>query len=527
MNPRSLLASLTAGRPALENAVLATGLAALVAGSVYLLPFWEESPELSHAFFCPLLCLWLLANSRQEPSLLPAARGVRTALTAAVAVAFACTASVAALAALAQGVYHTQTAFLTAAALALFLVGTVLALSRSEHPLVVFNGTSLCAAGLWIFAAPLSSGTFSRLTLFLQDRVTGFALEVLRLVGVPAMRNGNVLILADQYVGVEEACSGIRSLIACLFAGVFMGGLLLRGLGLRALVVFAAGAIAVLANFGRAVFLCLLAANGTDINGFWHDGSAYAVLGLTVLILFGLCSALSSPAAAAAAPAAPAPGDGARPLLPLGLAALGVLLAGFVGLRLQPAEEDNRPIPDLAALMRIDQPGWIRQTDTRIVRFADALNTDFLHQETYLRGDTQLTLYMAYWPASQSTLGSVGVHTPDLCLPGAGWTSLDIPSPLPSYPLPEPRRFRFIKDGYPQHVWFWHVYGGYLVADLPNLYPWQLGTYLLKRPVSSSASQWVLRVSSNQPLETLRDEPLLREFFKRIAQAGLTIAPAS
>lgn len=515
--------SLLTGRPPHELTSLVIALAVIFAGSAYLLPFWQESPELSHAFFTPLLSLWLLAASRQEASLLPPNRLLRNGVSAVLACAFVGIASIAALAALSQGVRHSQTAFITAGTISLLLVGVILSLSRSSRPLVVFNGTSLCAAALWIFSAPLSAGMLSRLTLFLQDRVTGFALEVLRILGIPAMRNGNVLILADQYVGVEEACSGIRSLIACLFAGVFMGGLLLRGVGPRILLVLAAGVIAVLANFGRAVGLCLLAANGTDISGAWHDGSAYAVLGVTVLVLFGLCTAVAGPDTTAP-DAEPAPGDGARAWMPAGLAAVALAFATLVGIRLQPAEVDTRPPPDLAAIMQLEGLGWRRTADEGIARFAATLNTDFLHQETYLRGQTQLTLYMAYWPARQATLGSVGVHTPDLCFPGAGWSARPKPPAIASYPLPEPQRFSFIKETYPQNVWFWHVYGGYVVEDLPNLYPWQLGSYLLKRPVSSSASQWVLRISSNQPLEELTNEPLLREFFDRIARAGLTVA---
>lgn len=523
MSSPASISSVFSGRPAHELAALGATFAAIVAGSVYLLPFWQESPELSHAFFTPLLSLWLFAHSRSEASLLPPRRVLQGAVGLVVGAIFVFAAAVTALAALSQGLRHTQTAFLAAGTLTVFLVGVVLSLSRSQRPIVVVNGASLCAAALWVFAAPLSAGMLSRLTLFLQERVTVFALEVLRLLGIPAMRSGNVLILADQYVGVEEACSGIRSLIACLFAGVFMGGLLLRGVWPRLSLVVAAAAIAVISNFVRAVGLCLLAANGTDINGFWHDGTAYAVLGLTVLALFGLCTAFAPPATEDP-PSAPAPGDGTASWLPIGLSATAIVLITFVLIRLQPAEEDNRPAPNLAAIMQIENTDWRRTSNDDIARFAEALNTEILHQETYRRGQTQLTLYMAYWPARQSTLGSVGVHTPDLCLPGAGWSPLEIPPAISGYPLPDPQRFRFVKDDYPQHVWFWHVYGGYVVANLPNLYPWNLGRYLLRRPVSSSASQWVLRVSSNEPLESLQDEPILREFFERISRAGLTIS---
>lgn len=506
---------------AAERVAAGVGLIAIIGGTLYLLPFWRESPELSHAFFTPLLSLWLLALSRQEPRSFPTRPTMAGVLAGGLGAAFVLGATVTALAALAQGVHHTQTAFIGAGTIAVLLLSAIVELDRGQRPLVVLNGASLGAAALWVFAAPLSAGMLSRLTLFLQEKVTVFALEVLRLLGIPVMRNGNVLILADQYVGVEEACSGIRSLIACLFAGVFMGGLLLRGIGPRVLLVIAAGVLAVIANFARAVTLCLLAANGTTIDGFWHDGTAYAVLGLTVLALYGLCTLATAPSGDAPEPSA---GAGGRTWLPAVQAAVAIILATLVGWRLQPAESDQRPVPDLAGIMQIDTPDWRRIEEPSIARFAEALNTPHLHQETYRRGSTQVTLYMAYWSAEQATLGSVGVHTPDLCLPGAGWTPQSIPPAVARYPLPAPQRFRFVKDDYPQHVWFWHIYGGFVVEDLPNLYPWQLGRYLLKRPVSGNASQWVLRISSNEPLESVVGEPLVQEFFRRVAEAGLKVS---
>jgi hypothetical protein len=64
--------------------------------------------------------------------------------------------------------------------------------------------------------------------LGLQQWVTGGVLQALHLLGVPARQHGNVIELATTTVGVEEACSGIRSLISCVFAGFFFAGWLVR-----------------------------------------------------------------------------------------------------------------------------------------------------------------------------------------------------------------------------------------------------------------------------------------------------------
>ncbi|MFH1499085.1 MAG: exosortase/archaeosortase family protein, partial [Verrucomicrobiota bacterium] len=471
--------------------------AGMVAMSAYLLPFWRESEELSHGFFTPVLSVWLLWLAREEPAVFgPGARRVWTWLAAAV---FLIVAPVAGMAALAQGAGHSQTAFLVALTFAVFVAGAVAALAGARWPLVPLNGASLCAAGLWVFAAPLPSGVLSRLTLLLQDQITGAVLAALRLLGIPAMRHGNVLELSQQLVGVEEACSGIRSLIACLFAGVFLGGYLLRGVWPRLGLVAGAALLAVVANFFRSLFLCLLVARDVNIEGLWHDATAYAVLGVTVVILYVGCSWLASDEPVRSERPAPGPGDNRTALnLQLGLAAVAVLIAGFVAWRTLPGRgEIARPVPDLARLLDLETEGWRHAPNPGILRFADALNTAHLHEETYLSDGLQVTFYMAFWPAGQSSLGSVGLHTPDLCMPGAGWTMLPPPPAMPSYPLADPRRFSFEKNIYPQHVWFWHFYGGYLVEPLPGLYPWQLAPYLIRRPVSSSAPQWVIRVSAN------------------------------
>lgn len=506
-----------------ERIVALTLVAAIVATSAYLSPFWRESPELSHGWFAPVCALALLWQSRREPNLAstwtPATRLIATIVAA---VATLLVGSVAALAALVQGPLHSQAAFLTAVTLTCFLLTGMLALGGRTSALVRFNGVSLCGALLWCTAAPLPSGTLARFTLFLQNIITEASVHAVHWFGLPATRSGNIIRLSNALVGVEEACSGIRSLTACLFAGLVLGGFMLHGLPRRLLLFVAAGVVAVFTNFIRSVTLCLLAAHGVEINGFWHDTTAFAVLGATLLILFAGASLLASPRVASS----PAPtSDVVHSRLPigshLGLSAIVAVMVLLVAAKIAPRSDANQPPPDLAQLTVLDEFGWARRADESIYGFSDALNTTYLRQDSYFRGDTQLTLYVAYWPPNQATLGSVALHTPEICLPGSGWTEQPPPPTTAAYPLPDPRRFLFEKAGFPQHVWFWHYYDANLVRPTAGLYPWQLAPALLKPAVSVSAPQWVVRISSNKPLETLRDEPLVREFFARLRRVAI------
>ncbi len=507
-----------------ERAVLGSVLAATAAVSGYLLPFWRESPELSHGYFAPFCALALLWQSRGEPEFTEGWKsGTLVVWQVFLLVLGTSSAALAALAALAQGLFHSQTAFLTGLAMSVIVLSGTLALARAPARVVRLNGASLGAALVWWFVVPLPSGTLARFTLFLQDWITGGSVTAVHWFGFPAVRDGNIIRLANALVGVEEACSGIRSLTACLFAGVVLGGLMLQGIPRRLFTVIAAGALAVVTNFARSISLCLLAAHGVEIKGFWHDATAYAILGATALILFGGCLLLSHAKPGVALKSGPSPAA-RRPSFAahLTLAGAMTLLAIFVAAKLAPGPASEHPPPDLAKLMALTDAGWLRRTDESIFQFSTALNTTVLRQETYFRNGTQLTFYVAFWSTNQSTLGSVALHTPDICLPGGGWAPRPLPAATSHYPLAGPRRFVFEKASFPQYVWFWHYFGGRPVGQTAGLYPWQLGPLLLKRTVSARAPQWVVRVSSNKPLESLLAEPILKEFFARLQAAGLT-----
>jgi exosortase/archaeosortase family protein len=112
---------------------------------------------------------------------------------------------------------------------------------------------------------------------------------------LPIEQQGNVLVLPTGSVGVADACSGIRSLTACLFAGSFLSAVFLDRLWKKITLVGAAMGLAFLTNLGRSLFLTAWAyRNGPGaIEGMVHDVAGYAVLGLTVVGLLCLLPLLN------------------------------------------------------------------------------------------------------------------------------------------------------------------------------------------------------------------------------------------
>ncbi len=154
----------------------------------------------------------------------------------------------------------------------------------------------LFPALVWLVSAPMVSVIENQLSLFLLRKVTTVVFFVFDLLGLPLRQEGNVLVLpplADgepNRVGVEQACSGIRSLTACLFAGSFLSAVFLDKLWKKIALVVAAMGFAFLTNLVRSLFLTGWAYRygHRAIEGTVHDVAGYSVLGLTVVGLLCL-----------------------------------------------------------------------------------------------------------------------------------------------------------------------------------------------------------------------------------------------
>ncbi len=521
--------------PAATTAVLAALVGLIAAFTIFLWPEWSQNPDLSHGFLVPAIFLLLIWESRKNGPRrwLTGGRGTVLAQVAAMAGGFLLFA-LAGLLAASVAWTHAVVSFLLAASLCSFLLGGLLLLADARVCVVPFNWVSLTAIFLWLLVAPLPTGTYARITFALQGWVTSGVLHSLHLLGVPARQHGNIIELATTTVGVEEACSGIRSLISCVFAGFFFAAWQVRRPAARLALIIVAPVLALGMNFLRSLILTLLANSGRNIAGAWHDVTGFAILGLTAAILAWLAVLLETNQ-----PAAVVPGTGIAPGFPRvslrvfwGGMATTLALGGFYFASYQPAALTGRPAPDLAAMLPAEPAGWEVSTPTNLYQFAGILQTTHLMERTYVRADTkgrltQLTVYVAYWPAGQTTVSRVASHTPDACWPGTGWIARPIPDvrqllelPGRSLPLAEHRVFQN-DAGLPQNVWFWHLYDGRSITYLDPYSVPALLKLALRYGFRRQGDQFFIRVSSNKPWTELAAEPLVGDIFTNLSQRGL------
>ena len=103
--------------------------------------------------------------------------------------------------------------------------------------------------------------------------------DLLGVIGIPAIQHGNVIEIATGRVGIDEACSGIRSFQAALMLSLFFGELYRLTVRRRVWLVLLSFALAFLFNVGRTLLLTHVAStNGVGAVASWHDPAGITIL---------------------------------------------------------------------------------------------------------------------------------------------------------------------------------------------------------------------------------------------------------
>ena len=191
---------------------------------------------------------------------------------------------------------------------------------------VAFVGALWLAAGTvairrvaWVLVflllmIPLPARLHEAVALPLQNLATLLATVVLELLGFFVVREGHVLRLDERTtVGVTEACSGLRMLMAFVFVSAVLA-FLTRGPAWRRVVLLAAAVpIAVFCNTVRSVLTALFIHSVRDprLCDLFHDWAGLAMMPLGLLLALGLLRGLDW-----LAPPQREPADSPRPPRP-------------------------------------------------------------------------------------------------------------------------------------------------------------------------------------------------------------------
>jgi exosortase len=232
---------------------------------------WYNIPDYSHGFLVPLFSVFLIWDKRKAISATKVEQswsGIPLILLA-IAVAI-------------LGVYGVEL-FTSRFSFVLMLGGLVWTffgramLRELRFPILVL-----------LLAIPFPTIIFNQITFPLQLMASRFASQILPLLGVPVLQEGNIIQLPVMKLEVAEACSGIRSLMSLFTLAVFYGYFLEKTTTRRVILAIASIPIAVAANVARIVGtgLCVQYWDPQKALGFFHEFSGWVMFVVSLCCLY-------------------------------------------------------------------------------------------------------------------------------------------------------------------------------------------------------------------------------------------------
>jgi exosortase len=239
-----------------------------------LIAAWDTNEDYSHGYFIPFISLYMIWSVRGQLTNLkikPSNAGVLVVIGGLGLLLIAKIGS---------------ELFLQRVSLIIVLLGLVLFLSgRDYFKLLKWPILYL------IFMIPLPAIIWNKIAFPLQLFGSYLTEQVVRFMGIPIFRQGNVLHLAETTLEVVAACSGLRSLLTMLALSSLLVWLSQLSLGCKWILFLSAIPAALLANIVRLTTTAILATRfGSDVaDGFLHDFSGWLtfVIGLCILLAVG------------------------------------------------------------------------------------------------------------------------------------------------------------------------------------------------------------------------------------------------
>ncbi len=232
---------------------------------------WWKYPDFSHGFLVPPFSAFVVWNKRRQLSALP----IEASWFGLVVIAWG-------LATLILGELGAEF-FLSRTSLLILLAGLVIYfLGWKQFRVILFPWAFL------FFMIPIPVIIYNHVALPLQFLAARLGSDLLSGIGIPVLREGNIIQLPTMSLEVAQACSGIRSLMSLGAMAVIYGYFLESRISSRILLALAAIPIAVAANAFRIMGTGLLGYywSPDKAEGFFHEFSGWVVFGISLALLF-------------------------------------------------------------------------------------------------------------------------------------------------------------------------------------------------------------------------------------------------
>jgi exosortase len=374
-----------------------------------LVKIWMEDGNYSHGFLVPLAVGYFIYLRRGELRSIPA----KPYWPAAILVVLAGLLLLAGQLAIHQFSQHASV-FLMVFALTLFVFGKdwfkVLAL-----PLLFLA-----------FMFPLPEFFRRTVTGPLQLLSSYISVGFLHLMNYPIYREGNILYIADTTLSVAEACSGLRSIVALMFASSVIGYVTFTNKWKTVIPFLCAFPVAVLLNWTRISSTVVIADYwGADLAlKFFHDFSGLVVTLVAIVIITALIVLFKKRELKSFGKVKEeaSPKQHGWILRPAGMIAASVIIFGSAAyadllFSFKPPPVDIFALPlDLGPYKGTEQ-----RIDPEITEFSSVTqDRDIVYSDSL---NPPIDLYLGHYRMGRNLTGLF--HGSDVCLPGSGYQIIE------------------------------------------------------------------------------------------------------
>ncbi|HEY6167973.1 MAG TPA: exosortase/archaeosortase family protein [Verrucomicrobiae bacterium] len=273
-----------------------------------------------------------------------------------------------------------------------------------------------------LLAVPWPSGIEMPLIDKLMESVAALTVEVLNWLGVLARQRGNLIELTSGIVGINEACSGVRSLQSTLMISIFLGELYRFPVARRLALLASGVALAFALNVGRSFFLTWMCVrSGSSSINTWHDPAGFVVFGLSFTGLLALCFWLRGKSVESADEPLRVVSHPRPPPLKFLISAAVWLLCVELGTEAwyRAHERQTRASPGWTVAWPAAAPQFklqpVAEETRRILRYSDGGSASWADAT----GSEWLGFFFR-WKPGRASAQLARRHTPDVCLTATG-----------------------------------------------------------------------------------------------------------
>lgn len=366
--------------------------------------------------------------------------------------------------------YLHQTQFIGQLGLFLTVIGSLIAILGERQARAAWPGLLFL-----LFALPLATVVQFDLTWAMQLIATEGGVALIRLFDVPVFREGNIIDLGQFQLQVAEACSGLRYLFPLACFSYLCAYLFRASSTMRCLVLISALPITMMMNIVRIAITGLLV-NWIGLEaaqGFFHDFEGWVVFCLCLLVLFlemklicvvdgrgrSLLNRLDLTMPNLALPAGLGRGKPVAVTAVVGLSILALATAAALSAR-ESVILVRAPFADFPVQVA-DWRSSEEPLDEVAIRVLNA--TDYLSRNYSRRDAAPVNVFVSFYESERT---GTAIHSPQVCIPGAGWEIEQISEIASPYSgmnrlLPDKiKRLIIRRGGQRQLVYYWFVIGG-------------------------------------------------------------------